>query len=119
MSERWRLAPAGLRSEREDYRQFIKNDGGIFDKHGVRKTGFGTKRNNAGTQFAQQLLVGMVLLPGGGQIDGFAVNEGKLAIDDGRADGTCDGGEHGKQRSLHEILLRRGAGVYRLAIEMK
>ena len=119
LSERRGLATASLRSEGQDHCQFIENDCGIFDKHGVRKTGFGTKRNNAGTQFAQQLLVGMVLLPGGGQIDGLAVNEGKLAIDDGRADGTGDGSEHGKQRSLHEILLRRGAGVYRLAIQMK
>ena len=61
----------------------------------------------------------MVLLLGGGQIDGLAVDEGKFAMDDGRADGSGDGGEHGKQRSLHEILLRRGAGVYRLAIEME
>jgi len=61
----------------------------------------------------------VVLLLGGGQINGLAVDEGKLAIDNGWTDGTCDSGEHGKQRSLHEILLRRGTGVYRLAIEMK
>src|SRR5256885_13862946 len=38
-------------------------------------------------------------------------------MDDGWANGARYGGEHGKQRSLHEILLRRRAGVYRLGIE--
>src|SRR6266704_6231346 len=40
-------------------------------------------------------------------------------MDDGWADGARYGGEHGKHRSLHEILLRRRAGVYRLGIEME
>ena len=40
-------------------------------------------------------------------------------MDDGWADGARYGGEHDKQRSLHEILLRRRAGVYRLGIEME
>jgi len=102
LSERRRLAPAGLRSEREDYRQFIENDGGIFHEHAVGKIRFRGKRNNASTQFAEQLLVSVVLSLGGEQINGFAVDEGKLAIDNGRADGTCDSGEHGKHRSLHE-----------------
>ncbi len=59
-----------------------------------------------------------MLLLGGDQIDGLAINERKFAINDGWADGTCDGGEHGKQRSLHEILLRGGARGYTLAIEI-
>jgi len=48
MSKRRGLATAGLRSEREDYRQFIENDGRIFDKHGVWEIGLGGKRDNAG-----------------------------------------------------------------------
>src|SRR6267154_965424 len=119
LSERRGLTTASLRSEGQDHCQFIENDGGIFDKDGVWEIELGGKRNNAGTQFAEQNLIRMVLLLGGRQIDGLAVDEGKLAMDDGRADGTCDSGEHGRQRSLHEILLRRSAGVYRLAIEMK
>src|SRR5207302_8078517 len=94
MSKRLSLATASLRSERKDHRQFIENDGGIFDEHGVGKSGFGRKRNNAGAQFAEQLLVIMMLLLGRGQIDGLAVDEGKLAMDDGWADGTRYGGEH-------------------------
>ena len=38
-------------------------------------------------------------------------------MDDGWADGARYGGEHGKERSLHDILLRRRAGVYRLGSE--
>src|SRR5258708_20555029 len=37
LSERRRLAPAGLRSEREDYPQFIENDGGGFPHNPIRK----------------------------------------------------------------------------------
>ncbi len=66
MSERLSLATASFRSERQDHCQFIQNDGGIFDKHGVGKSRFGGKRNNAGTQFAEQILVSVVLLLGDG-----------------------------------------------------
>ena len=44
----------------------------------------------------------MMLLLGLGQIDRLASDERKLAIDDGRADGTRDGGEHLANKSLHE-----------------
>src|SRR5437660_2901706 len=40
-------------------------------------------------------------------------------MDDGWADGARYGGEHGRERSLHEILLRRRPGVYRLGSEME
>src|SRR6266851_2110504 len=82
--------------------QFTENDGGIFDEHGVGKIGLGRKRNNASAQFAEQFFVSVVLLLGGGQIDGLAVDEGKFAMDDGRADGACDGGKHCGRESLHE-----------------
>src|SRR5260370_14737889 len=35
LSKRRRLAAAGRRSERQDHRQFIENDGGVFEEHGV------------------------------------------------------------------------------------
>src|SRR2546427_533034 len=117
--KRWRFTAAGLRSERQDHRQFIEDDGGIFNKDGVWEIGFGGKRDNAGAQLAEERLISVVLLLRGGQINAFAVDEGKLAIDDGWANATCDSGEHGKQRSLHEILLRRGPRVYRLAVEIE
>src|SRR2546422_7954234 len=119
LRERRRLAAAGFRSERQNHRQFIENNGGIFNKDGVWEIGFGGKRDNAGAQLAEQSLISVVLLLCGGQINAFAVDEGKLAIDDGWANATCDSGEHGKQRSLHEILLRRGPRVYRLAVEIE
>src|SRR5882724_8127589 len=109
---------AGLRSEREDYCQFIENDGRVFDEHRVGKIGLGGERNNASAQFAKQLFVSVVLLLGGGQIDGLAVDKRKFTMDDSWTDGTRDGGKHGKQGSLHEILLRHGLGVYTLATEI-
>ena len=102
LSERWRLAAAGFRSERQDHRQFIENNGGVFDEHGIGKSGLGGKRNDARTQFAEQLLVSVVLLLGCGQVNGLAIDEGKFAIDDGWADGTCDGCKHSDRKSLHE-----------------
>src|SRR5258707_234683 len=90
MSKRRRLAAGGRRSERQDHRQFIENDGGVFDEHGVGKIGLGRQRNDASAQFTEQLLVGAVLLLGDGQVDGLAIDERKFAIDDGWADGTRD-----------------------------
>jgi hypothetical protein len=102
LSERRRLAAAGLRSERQDYRQFIENDGGVFDEHGVGKIGLGGQRNDASAQFAEHFFVSAVLLLGYGQIDGLAIDKGKFAIDDGWADGTCEGCKHSDRESLHE-----------------
>ena len=105
-SKRRSFAAAGLRSEREDYRQLIENDGGIFDEHRVGKIGLGGKRSNAGAQFTEQLFVSVMLLLSGGQIDGFAVDKRKFAMDDSWANGTRDGGEHFNRESLHENHAR-------------
>src|ERR1700674_4169102 len=106
LSERRRLPAAGRCSERQDHRQFIENDGGVFDEHGVGKIGLGGPRNDASAQFAEQLLVGVVLLLGDGQIDGLAIDEGKFAIDDGWTDGTRDGCKRSDRESLHENDVR-------------
>jgi hypothetical protein len=105
-SKRRSFAAAGLRSEWKDYRQLIENDGRIFDEHRVGKIGLRGERNNTSTQFAEQLFVSVVLLLGGGQINGFAVDERNFAIDDSGTDGTCDGGEHFNRESLHENHAR-------------
>ena len=102
LRERRGLTAAGLGSERQNKRQFIENNRGVFDEHGVRKLGFSGKRNHAGAQFAEQVLVGVVLLPRGSQIDGFAINKREFAMDDGWANGARDGGEHFSRESLHE-----------------
>lgn len=44
----------------------------------------------------------MVLLLSNGKIDRLAIDEGKLAMNDGRADGASNGGEHLGKESLHE-----------------
>src|SRR5258708_29061840 len=62
LSERRGLATAGLRSEGQDYRQFIENDGGIFDKDGVWGVGLGGERKKAGTPIAPHILCLSVLL---------------------------------------------------------
>src|SRR5207248_1246848 len=66
VSEQLSFATASLGSERQDHRQFIEHDGRIFNKHGVGKSGLGGKRNNAGAQFTEQLLVSVVLFLGYG-----------------------------------------------------
>jgi len=102
LRERGGLAAAGFRSERQDYGQFIENDGRVFDKHGVGKIGLDGKRNHASAQFGEQFLISVMLPLGGGQIDGPAIDEGKFAMDDGGADAACDGCEHSSRESLHE-----------------
>jgi hypothetical protein len=80
LRERRGLAAAGFRSERQDYSQFIENDGRVFDEHGVGKIGIGGKRNHASAQSGEQFLISVMLPPGGGQIDGPAIDEGKFAM---------------------------------------
>jgi hypothetical protein len=109
LGERRRLAAAGLCPERKDYGQFIEDNGGIFDEHGVGKIGLGRKRNNAGAQFAEEVFIGMVLPLGGGQINGFAIDERKFAMNDSWANGACDGSEHFNRESLHENNAMSGS----------
>src|ERR1700682_4344603 len=45
-----------------------------------------------------------MLLASLGEIDALAGNESQLAIHDGGADGTRDGGEHIRIKSLHDKL---------------
>src|SRR5438034_1111360 len=47
LSERLSLATASFGTERQNHRQYIENDGGVFNKHGVGKRGLRGKRNNA------------------------------------------------------------------------
>ena len=102
LRKRGGFTAAGLRAQRQDHRQFIENDSGIFDKHGIRKIGLGGKRNNAGAQVFEKLLIGMMLLPRCHEIDRLTIDEGEFTIDNGRTDGACDGSEHSEHESLHE-----------------
>src|SRR6266700_7979264 len=100
------FAPARRGAERQDHRQFIENDSGIFDKHGIRKIGLGRKRNKTGAQLFEKLFIGMMLLPRSGEIDRLTITEGEFTIDNGRTDGACDGSEHLEHESLHESCAK-------------
>src|SRR6266487_4461391 len=84
LRQRGGFAAAGLRAQRQDHRQFIENNSGIFDKHGIRKIGLGRKRNNAGAETFEKLLIGMMLLPRSGETDRLTIDEGEFTIDNGR-----------------------------------
>ena len=106
LRQRGGFAAAGLRAQRQDHRQFIENNSGIFDKHGIRKIGLGRKRNNAGAETFEKLLIGMMLLPRSGETDRLTIDEGEFTIDNGRTDGACDGSEHLEHESLHESCAK-------------
>ena len=40
-------------AERKNYGQFIKDNGGIFNEHGIREIGLGGEGNNAGAEFCE------------------------------------------------------------------
>ena len=40
-------------AKRKNYREFIEDNGGIFDEHGIGEIGLGGERNNAGTEFCE------------------------------------------------------------------
>ena len=106
LRKRGGFTAAGLRAQRQDHRQFIENDSGIFDKHGIRKIGLGSKRNKAGAETFEKLLIGMMLLPRSGEINRLAIDEREFTIDNGRTDGACDGSEHLEHESLHESCAK-------------
>jgi hypothetical protein len=96
------FAAARFRAERQNHRQFVQDNGRVFDEHGIGKLRFGGKRDDAGAKLFQNFFVGMMLRLRRGQVDRFPINEGKFAIDDGWADSAGDGGEHFERTSLHE-----------------
>ena len=110
------FAPPALRAEWQDHRQLIKNDGWVFDKHGIGKIRFGRKGNDTSAQFFEKRFVGVMLLLSSGQVNRFAIDKGKLAMDNGRADSARDRSKHDEERSVHDILLRDSEGAYRLSV---
>ena len=102
MAERGSFPAARFGSKRQDDSQFIENDSGIFDKHGIRKIGLSGEGNDAGSKFGEKVFIGVVLLLGNRQADGATVDKGKFTVDDRGTDGARDGGEHDGRESLHE-----------------
>lgn len=93
-----------LRAQRKDHGEFIQDDGGIFDEHGVGERRFGGERDDFGTEVLQELLIGAVLLASFMEIDGATIEESEFAIDDGGADGAGDGGEHDRRKVYTRLL---------------
>ena len=93
---------AGIGAQGKDDGQFVEDDGGIFDEHGIGESGFGGERDDFGAELFEELFVGVMLFAGFGEVDGAAVEEGEFAIDDGGADGAGDGGEHGERKSVRD-----------------
>src|ERR1700676_2129848 len=85
-------------AERENDGDFVENDSRIFNEHGIGERGLGRKREHASAETFEQLFVSAMLLLGFLQIDGLAIDEAELAIGEGRADGTSDGGEHDRRK---------------------
>lgn len=92
------LGAARFRAQRKEDGEFVEDDGGIFDEHGIRKIGFRRERDNFGAETFEELFVGVVLGAGFFQVDGAASEESKLAIDDRGADGAGNGGEHSEPK---------------------
>jgi hypothetical protein len=86
---------AGFCAEREDDAEFVENDGGIFDEHGIGERWFGGERVDVDAEFGEEMFVGGVLGLGFGDVDGLAVDESELATGESGADGAGDGVEHG------------------------
>jgi hypothetical protein len=64
--------------------------------------GLGRKRYDSRAQLCQEHFVSLVLLLCPPQVDGLALDERKLTMNDGRAHGAGDGGQHKEASSLHE-----------------
>ena len=95
-SERSGFGAARFGAQRKDHSEFIENDGGIFDEHGIGKRRFRGERDDCDAEVLQELLIGTMLFAGFLEVDGEAVEEGEFAIDHGGADGAGDSGEHGR-----------------------
>ncbi len=100
--ERSGFGTAGLRAEGKNDGEFIKDDSGILDEHGVREIRFGRKRNNLSAECFEEMLIGVMLRAGDFEINELSRNEANFAVYDGGTDGARDGGEHFAMASLHE-----------------
>lgn len=87
----------GFSAERKNNSQFVEHQGGVLDEHGVREIGFGRKRDDARAESAEEILVGVMLCVGFGEIDGLASNETEFALRKCRTDGASNGGKHGER----------------------
>ena len=83
---------AGFCAEWEDDREFVEDDGGVFNEHRVREICFGGEGVDADTEVFEEMFVGCVLSLGFGDVDGLAIDEGEFAIGEGGAYSAGYGG---------------------------
>jgi hypothetical protein len=102
LRQRGGFGAARFGAKGENDGDFVKDDGGILNEHGVGKIWFGGKRNNISAECFEELFVSVMLGAGDFEVDRLARNKAELAIDDGGTDGARDGGEHVGRLSLHE-----------------
>jgi hypothetical protein len=98
LRERGGFGAARSGAKREDDGEFVEDDGGIFNEHGIGQRRLGGKREYANPELFKELFVGVMLLPGFVHIDELAIDKAQLAIGKSRADGAGDGGEHDGQK---------------------
>src|SRR5258708_3792283 len=88
------LAAASVAAEWKDDRQFVKHQGGIFDKHGIGESGFGGKRDDARAELAEKFFVIVMLLLCDRQVDWLARDEAKFTLSERGTDAASDGDQH-------------------------
>lgn len=62
LRERGGFRTARLRAERKNDSEFIEDDGGILDEHGIGEIGLRGEGNYAGSELFEKLLVRAMLL---------------------------------------------------------
>lgn len=90
----------------KDDSEFVEDDGGIFDEHGIGKIRRGGERDDMSAEFFEKLFVGVMLGLRGLEIDWLARDEAQLAIYDSGTDGASDGSLHRARASLHEKFAK-------------
>jgi hypothetical protein len=85
------LGPARESARPGDDRDFVEDDGRVFDKHGVWKIGRFIELHDRASGGLESPLVGGVLLASAFDVDRLATKMRQLACVDRSADGSCDG----------------------------
>src|SRR5438128_10332684 len=84
--------PPRFRPERKNHRKFIEHNRGIFNKHGIRKFGFGRQGDYVCAERGQRVFIRVMLFAGALHVDWNALDEAQLAAGESGAYGTSDGG---------------------------
>ena len=75
LRERSGFRAAGLSAEGKDDGEFVEDDGGILDKHGVGEIRLRGERNDTSSEFFEKLFVSEMLRTGDFEVYGLARDE--------------------------------------------